>query len=86
MSCLLVSVEGFYFLQFEEYSIKALVWIHKISFHIIKLIYCIELDASFKAAKPNVFASPMAIYRNTGIPLGLIIGHKECSKLYSLFF
>ena len=53
----------------------------QIVFHMSCLLFSEEIYISL----PNVFASMIAIYRNTGIPLCLIIGPKECSELYSLF-
>jgi hypothetical protein len=46
----------------------------------------VELDTSFTALKPYVYAIPFAIRANEGVPLGLIIGLSESIELYKLFF
>lgn len=79
-------VKGDGFLKFDGLSIKAFAWNHTITFDLLTIGNTIELDASFDAAKPNVFVSPMLIKRNIEIPLGLIVGSSECCELYSLFF
>lgn len=72
--------------QFDGNIVKAFVWIPNVTKKLIRLGNCIQLDASFKAVEPDVFCTPMAIYRNTALPLGLIVGPTECSELYSLFY
>lgn len=52
-------------------------------FHLIKTV---ELDATFSALEPYVISIPLLIYRNTGIPIGLLASVSESTSLYSLFF
>lgn len=46
----------------------------------------IELDATFRALAPYALCVPTLIFRNTGIPLGILISPSEKTSLYSLFF
>ncbi len=46
----------------------------------------IELDATFKALEPYAICIPQLIFRNTGIPLGLMVAPSESTSLYSMFF
>lgn len=79
-------IKGDGFLHYEDELIKAFVWIPKCSMQALKLGNCIELDTSFKAVDPQVYVVPQLIYRNSGLPLALIVGPTECSQLYALFY
>lgn len=46
----------------------------------------LELDATLDALEPYIICFPVIIYRNTSIPLGLLISISESTSLYSLFF
>ena len=46
----------------------------------------IELDGTFSALEPYVICVPQIIFRNTGIPLGIMASSTESCSLYSLFF
>lgn len=46
----------------------------------------IELDGTFTALAPYVICVPQLIFRNSGIPLGLMISISESASLYSIFF
>lgn len=50
------------------------------------LITTIELDATFNALDPYVISVPHLIYRNTGIPIGILVSLSESASLYSIFF
>lgn len=45
----------------------------------------IELDATFQAFETYVICNLLIIYRNSGIPLGILASISE-KKNYSLFF
>lgn len=49
-------------------------------------ISTIELDRTFEALDPYVLCIPQMIYRNTGIPMAILVSISEKSSLYSLFF
>lgn len=72
--------------RFDNEEVKAFCWLPDIINNLLILGCCIELDCSFKAVEDNVFCVPMIIYRNTGIPIGLITGPSECSQLYSMLY
>ena len=80
----LVKGNGLY--EFEGTSIKAFAWIPEVSFEVLTMGNCIELDTSFTAINPYVFSVPSIIHRNSGIPLGLLVGPTECHELYSLLY
>jgi hypothetical protein len=44
-----------------------------------------ELDASFKAHNPYVYSIPLAVIKNVGISLGLILGPTESSEIFTTF-
>lgn len=46
----------------------------------------IELDATFSALSPYVLCVPTLIFRNSGIPLGILISPSEKTSLYCMFF
>lgn len=46
----------------------------------------IELDVTFSALDPYKICIPLLIFRNTGIPLGIIASVSETASLYSIFF
>lgn len=46
----------------------------------------IEFDATFTALAPYTICIPQLIFRNTGIPLGLMISPSEKTSLYAMFF
>jgi hypothetical protein len=46
----------------------------------------LELDASFHAVRPYVYAIPFAVIANYGIPLGLIMTPTERQESYELFY
>ncbi|KAK8882255.1 hypothetical protein M9Y10_002086 [Tritrichomonas musculus] len=50
------------------------------------LITTVELDATFEALDPYVICVPHLIYRNTGIPIGILVSLSESASLYSIFF
>lgn len=79
-------IRGDGFLNYQEELIKAFVWIPKCSIQTLKMGTCIELDTSFKAVDPQVYVVPQLVYRNSGLPLALIVGPKECSHLYALLY
>jgi hypothetical protein len=53
---------------------------------IIKRCQYIELDESFRAAYPYVYAGPQAIIENESIPLGFVIGPSERAELFLEFY
>ena len=55
-------------------------------FNIIDLSSTVDLGTSFHALAPDVFCVPQLVYRNTGLPLGIIVGPSESADLYSMFF
>lgn len=50
------------------------------------LITTVELDATFEALDPYVICVPHLIYRNTGIPIGILVSLSESTSLCSIFF
>jgi hypothetical protein len=44
-----------------------------------------ELDASFKAIRSYVYCVPLAIIRNVGVPLGLVVGPSESEEMFASF-
>lgn len=46
----------------------------------------IELDATFRVLSPYALCIPTVIFRNTGIPLGILISPSEKTSLYCMFF
>ena len=46
----------------------------------------IELDATFQVLAPYKICVPLLIYRNSGIPLGILVSPSEKFSLYSMFF
>lgn len=61
-------------------------WFHPYMFDIINHSSVIGLDATFRVLRPFACCIPQLIFRNTGVPLGLLVGPHENSLLYSLFF
>ena len=51
-----------------------------------KVMTTIELDSTFDALEPYRICIPVIIYRNTGIPLGILASIEEYTSLYSMFF
>lgn len=72
--------------NYKGEPVIAFVWFHSNFESIMELGKTIELDCLFKALSPDVYCIPQIIYKNTGFPVGIIVGPKESSDLYSLFF
>lgn len=72
--------------HYSETPIIGFVWFHQHLETFMDLSTTIELDTSFKVLSPDVFCIPQMIFRNTGIPLALVVGPRESADLYSLFF
>lgn len=78
--------KGYGHYNYKEEPVIGFTWFHSNFENIINLGTTIELDATFTVLKPSIFCIPQMIFRNTGFPLGLIVGPTESSDFYSLFF
>lgn len=78
-------------ISLDEYPFQIIAWLTPYLESIIEsedfdLMTTIELDSTFDALDPYTICIPVIIYRNSGIPLGMLISISESASLYSLFF
>jgi hypothetical protein len=73
------------FLMFHGYVVHSMRWIAPWAVGAIRGADCYELDASFRAIKPYVYAVPSIVSQNVGIPLGLVLGPSESSEMFTVF-
>jgi hypothetical protein len=76
-----------YKVQGATRSIESLVYILQEAKSIIDHLdtSCIMIDSTFKAMKPYVIAIPIAILRNSYMPLGISIALTEDARIYGIF-
>ena len=67
-------------------DVFAFAWLNPYIDQIFDLGKTIELDGTFRVLFPYVACIPQMVFKNTGIPLGILAGPSESSNLYSLFF
>ena len=78
-------------ISLDDYPFQIFAWFSPYRDFIINsdqfnLITTIELDATFEALDTYVICVPHLIYRNTGIPIGILVSLSESASLYSIFF
>lgn len=78
-------------IDLNEYPFGVFTWFSPYFIEItnsnqFNFITTIEFDATFTALAPYAICIPQLIYRNTGIPLGLMISPSEKTSLYAMFF
>lgn len=78
-------------IDLNEFPFGIFAWLTSYLFDIVNSEYfdyatTIELDATFQALSPYKICIPLLIYRNSGIPLGILASPSEKVSLYSLFF
>lgn len=78
-------------IEIGEYPYKIFSWLSPYLDSIIEspefqLMTTVELDSTFDALNPYTICIPILIYRNSGIPLGILASITESASLYSLFF
>jgi hypothetical protein len=62
--------------------VRTVTWLVPFIDEILQRCQYIELDASFKAAFPYVYAVPQAIIDNESVPLGFVVGPTERADLF----
>lgn len=73
-------------LRYNNQSVQCLCWINPNIVNYIKIGSYIQLDASFYALHPYTYSIPLLIYKNTSIPLGLVMGPSESEQLYETIY
>ena len=78
-------------ISLDEYPFEILAWLSPYIEAIVEseefeMMTTIELDSTFEALNPYTLCIPLIIYRNSGIPLGMLVSITESTSLYSLFF
>ena len=73
-------------LTYDNKSVQYLVWIAPWAHAFISKGGYFQIDASFAALFPYVYAVPLLIQNNASIPLGISIGPSEHFLLFNLFF
>ena len=72
--------------QFGIFSWFSPYFLDIVKSHQFEQATTIELDATFRALAPYAICVPHLIFRNTGIPLAILISPSEKTSLYSIFF
>lgn len=94
ISKILDDQNGYLFIKYSEieseieYNSRPIEWLQFVpNFldEIIQYTHVYELDASFKL-KPYIYIVPQAVVANTGVPLSIFIGSRECTQSYTLVF
>lgn len=78
-------------ISIDDFPFNIFCWFSPYFDHIIKTeefaqMKTVELDATFSALAPYKICIPLLIYRNTGIPIGILASISESAALYSMFF
>jgi hypothetical protein len=71
--------------MFEGQAVHSLRWVAPWAVDAFRGADFYELDASFKALKPYVYSVPLAVSKNVGIPLGLVLGPSESTEMFQIF-
>jgi hypothetical protein len=76
-----------YQLQYRGQGVVTMTWITDWAAPLFtrNCVQYVELDASFYALRPYAYIIPFAVYRNFGIPIGLIVVPTERAEAYQLY-